>query len=67
MCHPFRCKSKEHCKEYDKAAQNNVTSIYFSRKYRLATRRLSTKGYKINTWDLRAQQSDPVDARISRI
>ncbi|HEY9050923.1 MAG TPA: hypothetical protein VIQ03_05220 [Gammaproteobacteria bacterium] len=45
---------REHCEEYDKAANNNVTSIYFSRKYKLATQRLNEKGYKINIWDLSA-------------
>lgn len=46
---------RDHCKAYDRAAGNNVTSLYFSRKYKVATQRLNAKGYDIDVWDLSDQ------------
>ena len=46
---------RDHCKAYDRVAGNNVTSLYFSRKYKIATQRLNAKGYDIDVWDLKDQ------------
>ena len=47
---------KVHCQEYDRIAGNNLTSLYFANKYRIATKRLNSKGYKIEVWDPSTQQ-----------
>ena len=41
---------RDHCEAYDRSAGNNATSLYFARKYRLATQRLNAKGYPIKEW-----------------
>ena len=53
---------REHCDEYDKAAGNNVTGLYFARKYKLATERLNAKSYEVQVWKPGAQQGTPADA-----
>lgn len=52
---------REHCDEYDKAAGNNVTGLYFARKYKVATERLNAKNYEVPVWKLGTQQSVPTD------
>jgi len=47
---------REHCEEYDRIAGNNITSLYFARKYKIATTRLKSRGYQIDVWDPTAQK-----------
>lgn len=53
---------REHCVEYDRASQNNVTGLYFARKYKVASERLNKKGYEVAIWKAGAQQDASADA-----